>query len=142
MQGFYYTYTYNLLVYNYLYVEGRRVEYKTIERLASFYIMDEIMAKDAIFNAICGRFLDHELSNADEEIIHLCKPPKFRLLVFVSSTFTDTEKERNILLEKVVPKLRKFGLLNGGIDVTFVDLRWGDNLNIEAIFELIIGHRS
>ena len=46
------------------------------------------------------------------------------LEVFVSSTFTDTHKERNILLTEILPKLRdrasKFK-----IAVTFFDLRTG-----------------
>jgi hypothetical protein len=83
------------------------------------------MERVAMKDAICGNFLASDLSSISEDNISLWKPPKFKLLVFVSSTFTDTEKERNVLLEKVVPNLRRIGHLNGGIDVTFIDLRWG-----------------
>ena len=33
--------------------------------------------------------------------------PKTQLSVFVSSTFTDTQRERNILHERILPKLQK-----------------------------------
>ena len=49
---------------------------------------------------------------------------RFKLLVFVSSTFTDTNRERNVLLESILPDIRKEGN-KYGIDVTFVDMRWG-----------------
>jgi hypothetical protein len=47
-----------------------------------------------------------------------------KLLVFVSSTFTDTNRERNVLLESILPDMRAVGNMHG-IDVTFVDMRWG-----------------
>ena len=50
--------------------------------------------------------------------------PSCKLAVFVSSTFTDTERERNLLLEKILPDLRERGRLMG-IEVVFVDMRWG-----------------
>jgi WD40 repeat protein len=45
-------------------------------------------------------------------------------MVFASSTFTDTQSERNILLEKIQPRLRQIGRQHG-IDVMIVDMRWG-----------------
>ena len=50
--------------------------------------------------------------------------PRKTLVIFVSSTFTDTHDERNILLEKVQPYLRDNGRAYG-IEVTFVDMRYG-----------------
>jgi WD40 repeat protein len=52
------------------------------------------------------------------------RSPKWRLMVFVSSTFTDTQHERNLLLESIQPRLRETGRQHG-ISVTFVDMRWG-----------------
>jgi hypothetical protein len=51
-------------------------------------------------------------------------PLRSKLLVFVFSTFTDTHRERNILLESILPDIRAEGN-KCGIDVTFVDMRWG-----------------
>ena len=56
--------------------------------------------------------------------ILLWKPPKFKLLVYVSSTFTDTHQERNILIEKIQPLLHSYGLPNE-VSVTFIDMSYG-----------------
>jgi len=52
------------------------------------------------------------------------RTPLWCLRVFVSSTFTDTHVERNILMNEILPELRTRarGL---DIEVTFVDMRWG-----------------
>jgi hypothetical protein len=50
--------------------------------------------------------------------------PKWNLHVFLSSTFTDTHTERNIILDQLAPSLRKEGI-RVGIDVAFSDMRWG-----------------
>jgi len=50
--------------------------------------------------------------------------PKKKLMVFVSSTFTDTLIERNIILEKILPQL-KARARQHRVEVTFVDMRWG-----------------
>src|SRR5712691_536729 len=44
--------------------------------------------------------------------------------VFVSSTFEDLKEERNVLQEKVFPKLEKF-CLKKGARFQAIDLRWG-----------------
>ncbi|CAH1801102.1 unnamed protein product [Owenia fusiformis] len=44
--------------------------------------------------------------------------------IFLSSTFTDTINERNILLDKAYPELRQFCAQNG-LDFQVVDMRWG-----------------
>jgi len=49
--------------------------------------------------------------------------PLWKLLIFVSSTFTDTHIERDILMTDILPDLRKAAF--GQVDVTFVDMRWG-----------------
>jgi len=54
----------------------------------------------------------------------LFAPPSSQLLVFVSSTFTDTHEERNILLEKVLITLRDEARPHG-IEVILLDLRSG-----------------
>jgi WD40 repeat protein len=54
----------------------------------------------------------------------LWRAPRWRLMIFVSSTFTDTQEERNVLLEKIQPKLRE-SAREHGIEVTLVDMRWG-----------------
>jgi hypothetical protein len=51
-------------------------------------------------------------------------PLRSKLLVFVSSTFTDTHRERNVLMETILPDIRARGAEHG-IDVTLVDMRWG-----------------
>lgn len=51
-------------------------------------------------------------------------PPHSNLLLFVSSTFTDTYRERNILLEKILPSMRESAKQHF-IDVVFFDMRWG-----------------
>lgn len=45
----------------------------------------------------------------DESLLSLWRLPPSKLLVFVSSTFTDTQDERNVILEKILPKLRQRG---------------------------------
>lgn len=47
---------------------------------------------------------------------------EWQLLVFISSTFTDTRYERNILLDKILPYLRSTAYPHD-IEVTFVDMR-------------------
>ncbi len=48
--------------------------------------------------------------------------PRWKLLIFVSSTFTDTYHERNLLLGKILPKLREKARKNE-IEVSFIDMR-------------------
>ncbi|KAJ3187569.1 hypothetical protein HK101_009360 [Irineochytrium annulatum] len=57
------------------------------------------------------------------EVVNLLSPPA-RVLLFVSSTFTDTAWERNTAIEDVYPYLRS---ICEALDMTFetVDMRWG-----------------
>ena len=50
--------------------------------------------------------------------------PRRKLVVFVSSTFTDTHEERNVLLNIIFPALRILGR-EQDIEVRFVDMRYG-----------------
>ncbi|XP_077984832.1 NACHT domain- and WD repeat-containing protein 1-like [Glandiceps talaboti] len=52
-------------------------------------------------------------------------PPNTKIVrIFTSSTFTDTEHERNALMERVYPKLKKF-CQERGYEFQVVDMRWG-----------------
>ena len=51
------------------------------------------------------------------------KPPESKFLLFVSSTFTDTHEERNIL-QGLLPELRNIAS-SAGLSVVFLDLRSG-----------------
>ena len=50
--------------------------------------------------------------------------PKTKVSLLISSTFTDTFLERNILQEQILPLLQDKGR-EDGIDVVFTDLRFG-----------------
>jgi hypothetical protein len=67
---------------------------------------------------LCGGFAPQE---NDEQ---LWRPLKSKLMVFFSSTFTDTHRERDILQNEVLPSLQKKGAPEG-VEITFVDMRWG-----------------
>ncbi|KAH3789510.1 hypothetical protein DPMN_167691 [Dreissena polymorpha] len=44
--------------------------------------------------------------------------------VFISSTFTDFQEERNWIMKHAVPRLRKF-CQERGLDFQIADMRWG-----------------
>ena len=44
--------------------------------------------------------------------------------VFISSTFQDMQEERDVLVKKIFPQLRKI-CMDRGVGFTEVDLRWG-----------------
>jgi hypothetical protein len=52
------------------------------------------------------------------------KPPSKNLLIFVSSTFTDSHLERDILIEQILPYLQERAQKHG-ILVTLTDMRYG-----------------
>jgi hypothetical protein len=54
-------------------------------------------------------------------------PPTKRKLVriFTSSTFTDTLVERNMLMEKIYPRLKTYCKEYHGLEFQVVDMRWG-----------------
>jgi hypothetical protein len=51
--------------------------------------------------------------------------PKLNLMAIVSSTFTDTAVERNILMHRILPELRRAARQYVNINICLVDLRWG-----------------
>jgi WD40 repeat protein len=75
------------------------------------------------------RYLSGHASQADGgQVAKLL--PKQKVTIFVSSTFTDTHKERNILHENILPRLRSqvYALSAAGdanIQVIFYDMRFG-----------------
>jgi hypothetical protein len=72
----------------------------------------------AVERILRGEFLSYD------SLLKDWMPLRSKLLVFVSSTFTDTNRERNILFESILPDIRAEGRRHG-IDVAFVDMRWG-----------------
>eukprot|EP00026_Physarum_polycephalum_P000179 Phypoly_transcript_00179.p1 GENE.Phypoly_transcript_00179~~Phypoly_transcript_00179.p1 ORF type:complete len:1916 (+),score=293.82 Phypoly_transcript_00179:377-6124(+) len=69
-------------------------------------------------------------AESDEDFIEAMKgstleSPQSQLVrVFVSSTFTDTEKERNLLMEDVYPFMQRMSRILG-MEFETVDMRWG-----------------
>lgn len=51
--------------------------------------------------------------------------PKRVVRLFISSTFTDMTLERNSLMERVYPRLKKYCRERFGLDFQVVDMRWG-----------------
>eukprot|EP01041_Mallomonas_annulata_P015167 gene15167-32159_t len=68
-----------------------------------------------IYSILNGNFEEHIDSNEFSQQ---------KLSIFISSTFTDTHDERNILLESIIPKLQSRGIQHG-VFVTFSDMRFG-----------------
>jgi hypothetical protein len=58
------------------------------------------------------------LGLADRDI----RPPTKKLSVFWSSTFTDTYRERDYIMNELLPKLRRQAATTG-IQIVFVDMR-------------------
>ena len=50
--------------------------------------------------------------------------PTWKMLVFVSSTFTDTQLERDILMKDLLPRLRDQAAPHSVL-VALTDMRWG-----------------
>jgi len=65
-----------------------------------------------------------DLLKGDLEKLQFISIPKAKLMMVISSTFTDTHLERNILLEKILPNLQKQGHQQN-ISVIFMDMRYG-----------------
>ena len=84
---------------------------------------DELMKNFVAFvesrlKVLCGEFVCSSEQLKDWVMMSL------DIVVFVSSTFTDTHVERNILLNVLLPELRKLGR-EQGVNVRFVDMRYG-----------------
>ena len=82
--------------------------------------LDEDVTENAnctsLYNVLGGGFITEELD--------LWKVPSFNLKYFVSSTFTDTHEERNVIMTRLLQELNDIASPHG-IDITFVDMRWG-----------------
>ena len=79
-------------------------------------LADKTAKYTAIDHVLRGGFLTEELN--------LWKVPSFNLKYFVSSTFTDTHEERNVIMTRLLQELNDIASPHG-IDITFVDMRWG-----------------
>jgi hypothetical protein len=62
--------------------------------------------------------------NSPWQLQNLWQPPVFKLSVFFSSTFTDTKRERAVIMESILPKLSQRGKQTG-VQCVFTDMRWG-----------------
>ena len=81
-----------------------------------FTDFNDSLLDDRFRVVLSGLFIDDRLSSLPI--------PKKKLLTFVSSTFTDTHVERDVLQKNILPRLRKVGRENG-VEVVLVDLRFG-----------------
>ena len=59
-----------------------------------------------------------------EELFQIWCTPYDKLIVFASSTFTDTHSERNVLMKEALPEARMLGDAHG-VPVSIVDMRYG-----------------
>jgi len=68
---------------------------------------------------------DHGHDDDDDDNMRRVRyTSSYQLRVFISSTFTDTHYERNILLDEIVPVLKGIAAPYG-IEVVFIDMRYG-----------------
>ena len=74
----------------------------------------------ALYHVLRGGFITEEYNLW----YNLWKVPSFNLKYFVSSTFTDTHEERNVIMTRLLQELNDIASPHG-IDITFVDMRWG-----------------
>ena len=75
-------------------------------------------SKECYLTVLRGDFSSEALT------ISLRGAPKSKLIIFVSSTFTDSHLERNFLMEQILPELQaKARMLS--VSVAFVDMRSG-----------------
>ena len=70
----------------------------------------------------------------EETIKHL--QLKKKIIVFVSSTFTDTFKERNVVQERILPVIQQVGKENE-IQILFYDMRFDDRTYIRRIISIM-----
>lgn len=84
----------------------------------------EIRKMELRKEVIGGDFMNSQIDCYGKKIttLNIWQVREWQLLVFISSTFTDSTAERNILLEKILPYLRKKAYPHD-IEVTFVDMR-------------------
>lgn len=73
------------------------------------------------FNEYINITTSNKIGNNGEKLKYISS---YKLKVFVSSTFTDTHLERNILLDEIVPYLKQLATPYN-IQIVFVDMRYG-----------------
>ena len=73
------------------------------------------------YNTICKDNFIVKLDGIDTVVKY---SSSYQLRVFVSSTFTDTLKERNVILDKLLPRLKALGA-QYNIEIIFIDMRYG-----------------
>ena len=64
----------------------------------------------------------------------LWRSPQWKLVVYLSSSHSDCKIERDLLINNLLPHIRKNGIENG-ISVEIVDLKWGIRSETECIEE-------
>lgn len=64
------------------------------------------------------------ITNAPRRLCNLWQPPTFKLSIFFSSTFTDTKRERAVIMNEIFPRLSERGQALG-VQCVFTDMRWG-----------------
>ena len=80
--------------------------------------LNEAVTLASLLELLRGKF-SVDIFNKVKQII-----PKSKLIIFFSSTFTDTHDERNIVMEELLPELQSQAQAHGVL-VTFVDMRFG-----------------
>jgi hypothetical protein len=82
---------------------------------------------------ILGEQEEKEVMQGDVFGEHALKSKVIR--IFLCSTFTDTQVERNVLMREIYPKLKEY-CHSLGLDFQIVDLRWG--IRDEAVDEHLV----
>lgn len=96
----------------------------SVVRSNSALALREKVSVEALIRKLRLEVLHGAFSPDAIDSFQLILPPKSKLFVFLSSTFTDTQLERNVLTTKVLPYLRSIAN-EFGVQVNFVDMRWG-----------------
>ena len=78
----------------------------------------------SIWSRIFGRRRDGEASRPDQAALRASEQTPREIRVFISSTFSDMQAERDELIKRVFPQIRKLCEAHGVIWGE-VDLRWG-----------------
>ena len=73
---------------------------------------------------ILESYLNGNILSREAKSLPKYVPPGRVLLMIISSTFTDTHPERNLILGEISKELQKYGQ-DKGIEIKFVDMRYG-----------------
>jgi hypothetical protein len=78
---------------------------------------------ESLITGVAHDLISNEVGNDEIQIIDSLSTEDREIRIFISSPFIDMQEERNLMVKKVIPKLRK---ISGERDVTisYVDLRW------------------